>query len=74
MFFYEVQNEIQSLMVKRCAALGLSRSPGGPFLSAQSFHVFWAGLAFSSQKIPLFCHPIASGTSREGLGLAFPLF
>ena len=27
--------------------------------------------AFSS---PLFCHPIASGTSRKGLGLAFPLF
>ena len=42
-----------------------------PFFSARSFHVFWAGSAFSS---PLFCHPIASGTSRKGLGLAFPLF
>ena len=41
------------------------------FFSARSFHVFWAGSAFSS---PLFCHPIASGTSRKGLGLAFPLF
>ena len=30
-FFYEVQKEIQSLMVWRVAALGLSRSPGGPF-------------------------------------------
>ena len=44
-----------------------------PFFT-RSFHVFWAGSAFSSQKIPLFCHPIASGTSRKGLGLAFPLF
>ena len=34
----------------------------GPFFSARSFHVFWAGSAFSS---PLFCHPIASGTSRR---------
>ena len=42
--------------------------------SARSFHVFWAGSAFSSQKIPLFCHPIAFGTYRKGLGLAFPLF
>ena len=34
--------------------------PGWTLFSAWSFHVFWAGSAFSS---PLFCHPIASGTS-----------
>ena len=37
-FFYAVQNEIQSLVVQRVAALG---SPGGPFFSARSFHVFF---------------------------------
>ena len=48
--------------------------PGWTHLSARSFHVFWAGSSFSSQKIPLFCYPIASGTFRKGLGLAFALF
>ena len=38
--------------------------PEWTLFSALSFHVFWAGLAFSS---PLFCHPIASGTSRKTL-------
>ena len=57
--FYEVQNEIQWCSGSQRSVYPVPRVD--PFFSARSFHAFWAGSAFSSQKIPLFAvHPLVS--------------